>query len=101
MSKLFEVMESKKIRLCDLALITGIHYSRLCMYRKGYERPCYETAVKIAKALKCEVEDIFPGKALRGELIKKQCILCGCMFDDSNYGKSRRCHFCREEKKGL
>ena len=59
--------EESGMRLCDFALHTGLNYSNLCMYEKGYLKPNFHTAEKLASALGCNAKEIFPNQKLRGE----------------------------------
>lgn len=57
---------SRGLRLCDLAIVAGVDYSRLSGMEAGYQRPSYSAAQRLAAALGSTVETLFPGQRLVG-----------------------------------
>lgn len=66
-----EVRFLKGLNQWDLSIKTGIPQSKLSLMERGYVEAKEEEKIKIAEALGCKVEDIFPentkGKARRNE----------------------------------
>jgi len=50
----------KGLNQWDISVKTGIPQSKLSLIERGYVDPKEEEKKKIAKALGCKVEDIFP-----------------------------------------
>lgn len=50
----------KSLNQWDISLRTGIPQSRLSLIERNYVNPKEDEKKKIAKALNCKVEDIFP-----------------------------------------
>jgi DNA-binding XRE family transcriptional regulator len=50
----------KSLNQWDISLRTGIPQSRLSLIERNYVDPKEDEKKKIAKALNCKVEDIFP-----------------------------------------
>jgi transcriptional regulator with XRE-family HTH domain len=59
-NKLREVRFWKSVRQIDLSIKTGIHFSTLSRIEHGYFDPSPGHKKRIAKALGCYVEEIFP-----------------------------------------
>ncbi len=60
MTRLKVMRVAKGLKQCQVAGMTGINHSNLCMYERGYATPKYQTAERIAEALTCTVSDIYP-----------------------------------------
>ena len=59
MTKLKEKRHALNLRQLDVAFRTGWSQSRVCLYEQGL-RPTQQAALKLAKALGCDVRSIFP-----------------------------------------
>jgi DNA-binding XRE family transcriptional regulator len=57
---LFEARARRRATQWDLRKKTGIHQSRISLIERGYINPSRMEKRKIAKALGCKVEEIFP-----------------------------------------
>ena len=53
----------KGLNQWDISFKTGIPQSKLSLIERGYVDPRKDEKKKIAKALNCKVEDIFPRKS--------------------------------------
>jgi transcriptional regulator with XRE-family HTH domain len=60
MNKIRELRAIRKMKQVELAIRTGIQPGLLCRYERGVP-PSQRNAIRIANALGCAVEDVFPG----------------------------------------
>lgn len=56
-----EIMKFKHITFSELSIKTGINSLRLLSYWNNDKRPSNEHVISIAKALKCDVNDLLTG----------------------------------------
>ena len=50
----------EELSIYDIERRTGIDVAKISLVERGYRNPRDEEKLKLAKALKCRVEDIFP-----------------------------------------
>lgn len=72
MTVLQQTMDNMGVGTCELAGRTMISPSNISGYRKGYARPNYKTAQRIALALSVDVADLWP-EPLSGQPEDEQC----------------------------
>ena len=65
--KLKRVRGSMGLSIRDLSKITGINENNIGKYERGLHNPTIEIAAIIAKALECEISDIWSVSYLEGE----------------------------------
>jgi len=57
---LFEARAKRRMTQWDLRRKTGIHQSKISLIERGYVIPKEDEKARIARALRCRVQDIFP-----------------------------------------
>ena len=51
----------QEMTIYDLERRTGLNPAKISLIERGYRSPRNDEKLKLAKALNCKVEDIFPG----------------------------------------
>jgi len=60
-SALYNILDRRNLRVADLAEKTGLSKHNLYVLAQGKHQPQLSTARRIARALACEIQDVFPG----------------------------------------
>ena len=50
----------QELTIYDLERMTGLNTAKISLIERGYKSPRNDEKLKLAKALNCKVEDIFP-----------------------------------------
>lgn len=59
-----------QISIYDLSIRTGIDPARISLIERGYKIPRADEKEKIARALGCEIEDIFPLRTIKDQFVE-------------------------------
>lgn len=62
-----EKVSNSGLKNCEIAFKAGLNTAAFSSIKNGWNKPSYKTANKIAKALNCNVEELWPGIKLLGQ----------------------------------